>query len=71
MAQTAVAQIGAFARRWRIQNAISDDDVADLLDTIAEDAPVSANRPQSALHKIFKWGMQLGRKYVPSPPPAG
>ena len=71
MAQTAVAQIGPFARRWTIKNAISDDDVADLLDTIAEDAPVSAKRTQSALHKKFKLGMQPGRKYVPSPPPAG
>lgn len=45
---------------------ITDDDVADLLDTIAEDAPVSANRTQSILHKMFKWGMQPGRKYVPA-----
>lgn len=50
---------------------ITDDDVADLLDTIAEDAPVSANRTQSILHKMFKWGMQPGRKYVPSNPLAG
>lgn len=50
---------------------VTDDDVADLLDTIAEDAPVSANRTQSILHKMFKWGMQPGRKYVPSNPLAG
>jgi integrase len=50
---------------------ITDDDVADLLDTIAEDAPVSANRTQSILHKMFKWGMQPGRKYVPANPLAG
>lgn len=50
---------------------ITDDDVADLLDEIAEDAPVSANRTQSILHKAFKWGMQPGRKYVPSNPLAG
>jgi hypothetical protein len=50
---------------------ITDDDVADLLDTIAEDAPVSANRTQSVLHKMFKWGMQPGRKYVPSNPLTG
>ena len=50
---------------------ITDDDVADLLDTIAEDAPVTANRTQSILHKMFKWGMQPGRKYVPSNPLAG
>ncbi|SIO52299.1 Site-specific recombinase XerD [Bradyrhizobium erythrophlei] len=47
---------------------ITDDDVADLLDTIAETAPVSANRTQSVLHKMFKWGKQPGRKYVPSNP---
>jgi integrase len=50
---------------------VTDDDVADLLDTIAEEAPVSANRTQSVLHKAFKWGMQPGRKYVPSNPLAG
>lgn len=50
---------------------ITDDDVADLLDVIADDAPVSANRTQSILHKMFKWGMQPGRKYVPSNPLAG
>lgn len=50
---------------------ISDDDVAELLDVIAEDAPVSANRTQSILHKMFKWGMQPGRKYVPANPLAG
>lgn len=50
---------------------ITDDDVADLLDTIAEDAPVSANRTQSILHKMFKWGMQPGRKYVPLNPLSG
>ena len=50
---------------------ITDDDVADLLDTIAENAPVSANRTQSILHKMFKWGMQPGRKCVPSNPLAG
>jgi hypothetical protein len=32
---------------------------------------VSANRTQSILHKMFKWGMQPGRKYVPSNPLAG
>lgn len=50
---------------------ITDDDIADLLDIIAEDAPVSSNRTQSILHKMFKWGMQPGRKYVPSNPLAG
>ncbi|MET4090593.1 integrase arm-type DNA-binding domain-containing protein [Bradyrhizobium sp. S3.5.5] len=50
---------------------ITDDDVADLLDTIAETAPVSANRTQSVLHKAFKWGKQPGRKYVPSNPLEG
>ncbi|MCJ9730546.1 integrase family protein [Bradyrhizobium sp. PRIMUS42] len=54
-----------------IAASITDDDVADLLDLIADDAPVSANRTQSILHKMFKWGMQPGRKYVPLNPLAG
>ncbi|KRP85947.1 hypothetical protein AOQ73_36320 [Bradyrhizobium pachyrhizi] len=52
-------------------SSITDDDAAELLDVIAETAPVSANRTQSVLHKMFKWGMQPGRKYVPSNPLAG
>ncbi|MGX1426976.1 tyrosine-type recombinase/integrase [Bradyrhizobium elkanii] len=58
---------------WGSQPAasITDDDIADLLDEIAEEAPVSANRTQSILHKTFKWAMQPGRKYVPSNPLAG
>ncbi|MGL3109189.1 tyrosine-type recombinase/integrase [Bradyrhizobium sp. BR 1432] len=51
--------------------AITDDDAAELLDLIAETAPVSANRTQSILHKMFKWGKQPGRKYVPSNPLEG
>ncbi len=50
---------------------ITDDDAAELLDVIAETAPVSANRTQSILHKMFKWGKQPGRKYVPSNPLEG
>lgn len=50
---------------------ITDDDIADLLDMIADDAPVSANRTQSVLHKAFQWGKQPGRKYVPANPLAG
>ena len=49
---------------------ITDDDVAELLDVIAETAPVSANRTQSVLHTLFKWGKQPGRKYVPANPVA-
>ncbi|SHH35558.1 tyrosine-type recombinase/integrase [Bradyrhizobium erythrophlei] len=48
--------------------AVTDDDVAELLDVISETAPVSANRTQSVLHTMFKWGKQPGRKYVPSNP---
>jgi len=55
----------------QLAGSITDDDVADLLDLIADEAPVSANRTQSILHKMFKWGMQPGRKYVPSNPLAG
>ncbi|WP_084518687.1 integrase arm-type DNA-binding domain-containing protein [Bradyrhizobium sp. th.b2] len=50
---------------------VTDDDIADLLDEIAEEAPVSANRTQSILHKVFKWAMQPGRKHAPTNPLAG
>lgn len=50
---------------------ITDDDVAELLDEIAERAPVSANRTQSILHTMFNWGRQPGRKHVPLNPVAG
>jgi integrase len=45
-------------------SAITDDDVAKLLNDIAEEAPVSANRTQSVLHKLFSWVKEPGRKYV-------
>jgi integrase len=50
---------------------ITDDDVAEVLDIIAENAPVSANRTQSILHTLFNRARQPGRKYVPSNPVAG
>src|SRR5262249_16247112 len=50
---------------------ITDDDVADLLDEIAETAPVSANRTQSVLHTLFKWAKQPGRKFVSVNPVSG
>lgn len=43
---------------------ITDDDLAECLDDIAETAPVSANRTQSVLHTLWKWAKQPGRKYV-------
>ena len=43
---------------------IADDDVARLLDDIAAEAPVSANRTQSVLHKLFSWAKEPGRKYI-------
>jgi integrase len=55
-------------------NSITEDDAADLLDMIAEDAPVSANRTQSILHTMFKWAKQPGtkaRKLVTHNPLAG
>lgn len=52
-------------------SAVTDDDIADILDEIAEDAPVSANRTQSVLHKMFEWGRQPGRKYVAANPIRG
>ncbi|WP_316196531.1 tyrosine-type recombinase/integrase [Bradyrhizobium sp. SZCCHNS3053] len=50
---------------------VTDDDIADILDEIAENAPVSANRTQSVIHKMFEWARQPGRKYVPSNPITG
>jgi integrase len=43
---------------------ITDDDLAEFLDDVAEEAPVSANRTQSVLHTMFKWAKEPGRKYV-------
>jgi integrase len=52
--------------KWkhRAVGSITDDDVAGLLDEIAATAPVSANRTQSVLHKVFAWAKEPGRKYV-------
>ena len=47
---------------------MTDDHVAKLLDEIAIEAPVSANRTQSLLHKLFKWAKEPGRKYVTANP---
>jgi integrase len=47
---------------------VTDDHVAKLLDEIAIEAPVSANRTQSLLHKLFKWAKEPGRKYVSANP---
>jgi integrase len=49
---------------------ITDDDVAKLLDDIAAEAPVSPNRIQSVLHKVFGWAKEPGRKYVTANPVA-
>jgi integrase len=43
---------------------ITDDDIATLLEEIAADAPVSANRTQSVLHKLFAWAKEPGLKFV-------
>ncbi|MCK1661832.1 integrase arm-type DNA-binding domain-containing protein [Bradyrhizobium sp. 151] len=48
--------------------AVTDDMAAELLDEIAETAPVSANRTQSVLHKMFSWAKQPGRKLVQTNP---
>ena len=52
--------------KWRNLpiSAISDDHVAELLDEIAVEAPVSANRTQSILHTLFRWAKEPGRKFV-------
>jgi integrase len=48
----------------RAVGSITDDDAAALLDKIAATAPVSANRTQSVLHKLFVWAKEPGRKFV-------
>jgi integrase len=58
--------------RWgkRPVSTVTDDDVAALLDDIAAEAPVSANRTQSVLHTLFRWSKEPGRKYVITNPVA-
>jgi len=56
---------------WMLAKDVTDDDIADVLDEIADGAPVSANRTQSVLHKMFEWAKQPGRKYVPKNPIQG
>lgn len=48
--------------KWRNLpiSAITDDHVAELLDEIAIEAPVSANRTQSILHTLFRWAKEPG-----------
>jgi integrase len=53
---------GAWAKRPIAS--ITDDDAASLLDDIAKTAPVSANRTQAVLHKLFAWSKDAGRKFV-------
>ena len=55
----------------RAIGSITDDDAAALLDEIATAAPVSANRTQSVLHKLFVWAKEPGRKFVAINPLAG
>jgi integrase len=50
--------------------AITDDGVAALLDAVAAEAPVSANRTQSILHTLFRWAREPGRKYITTNPVA-
>jgi integrase len=52
----------------RAVSSITDDDAAALLDEIATTAPVSANRTQSVLHKLFVWSKEPGRKFVATNP---
>lgn len=59
------------AKTWFVGRQIAgltDDDLAEFLDDIAGDAPVTANRTQSVLHKMFSWAKEPGRKYVPLNP---
>jgi integrase len=51
-------------------SAVTDDHIAKLLDEIADEAPVSANRTQSVLHTLFRWAKEPGRKFVTANPVA-
>jgi integrase len=48
----------------RAVGSITDDDAAALLEYIATSAPVSANRTQAVLHKLFVWAKEAPRKFV-------
>jgi len=52
--------------KWKrkLATEITDDDVAELLEEIGTEAPVSANRTQSILHTLFLWAKEPGRKHV-------
>lgn len=56
--------------KWKRRPAdeITDDDVAELLEKIGANAPVSANRTQSILHTLFSWAAEPGRKHVKENP---
>ena len=54
--------------KWRNLpiSAITDDHVAELLDEIVVEAPVSANRTQSILHTLFRWAKEPGANTSPT-----
>lgn len=56
--------------KWRSKpvSAVTDDDVAQLLAEIEKEAPVTANRTRSVLHKSFRWFKEPGRKWVAANP---
>jgi integrase len=56
--------------KWkrRVAADITDDDVAELIEEIGAEAPVSANRTQSILHTLFSWAAEPGRKHVKENP---
>lgn len=56
--------------KWKSRPAasITDDEIATLLDEIAKTAPVSANRTQAVIHKMYAWAKEPGRKFVLSNP---
>lgn len=59
--------------KWagRAVTSITDADAAELLEDIARHAPVTANRTQSVLHRLFEWAKEPARRYVASNPFAG
>lgn len=57
--KTGAKRLPAWGRR--AVSTISRDEIATALSKIAESAPISANRHQSSLHKMFRWAVGEGR----------
>lgn len=57
--KTGAKRLPAWGRR--AVSTLGRDEIATALSKIAEHAPVSANRHQSSLHKMFRWAVSEGR----------